>query len=856
MYSKKSDYLNKLLDFSEEVEGVSMSFVDADIENFYVKENHKIDQGKSRSYSFLVISGYIVGITMSIVMNSKLTRNTYLLLTCVIVDIIMSIISRFMLERYLIVRMIKKVRFILLFLSHMLSLMFPINNERNNMIRHFYVFFAYTNVLFTYYVEFNYIMIILIPLLNSFLIVFVQYYQEFDKFYLLPEFLFNLFYYYAIFIIKKYEFLLNKKLFYEIYKNQQSINYIKQLIDVINTHVISINKEEVLFMNNIAINFFETNSSSDENNLLFTEKENTEVIINTQKQVFNDQVFSFFKQLKIKSSNSVIDVNKGESLLEILMNLFNENNYSQNFTRLGVITDEKSLFSFEIYTRNLNFKQSVIEILLYDISQIKQAEQTKVETKFKKKILAKIAHEFKTPLITIISLINRIVDYHQRKEIVDHEIANNLYYIENLSNYTLSLIGDITQYVSDKLDFKLFKKEIGIKETLDFSYNVLDTLIKCNENKVNRIQTKLLIKDSLESIRILTDENRLKQILLNFVSNAYKFTQKGFIKIKAKILSKDHMVEISVKDSGLGIRDDKQHLVFQEFTQFNLSNEYNSKGTGLGLSICKQISDSLKHKIGFVSKNGKGSKFYIRIEYKSAEEGLDVFNNTFSFMKKEHRNSLKRLEKRKSMISEKIDISKYSINGNSYNKRILFETDSVLTKSNRYQLFKQFELEKEIYEKKSDKEILNSRNSVLDIVETNSVETKYKLLVIDDQQLIRENTVRLIKNVLSSLNMSSDFDIIEGSDGIELLNLIRLDKDNLIKCVLIDENMEYLNGSETVSIIRKLEQYRKIKRYLIVSISGLDDPETKDRLLRSGLDLVITKPCQKNDITKILFKLN
>ena len=103
--------------------------------------------------------------------------------------------------------------------------------------------------------------------------------------------------------------------------------------------------------------------------------------------------------------------------------------------------------------------------------------------------------------------------------------------------------------------------------------------------------------------------------------------------------------------------------------------------------------------------------------------------------------------------------------------------------------------------------------------------------------------------------MSIDYDIIEGSDGIELLNIIRLDKDNKIKCIFLDENMEYLNGSETISILRKLEHEEKIMKYYIVSITALDDQFSINKVIYSGVDKIIPKPCSKSDLKKIIFNL-
>lgn len=124
----------------------------------------------------------------------------------------------------------------------------------------------------------------------------------------------------------------------------------------------------------------------------------------------------------------------------------------------------------------------------------------------------------------------------------------------------------------------------------------------------------MLIDPSIENVTIISDEGRLKQIILNLVANAYKFTKSGFIKIRVDYVNEFNTVEISVEDTGLGINEQDYHLIFQEQTQLNSEKEYTSKGSGLGLSIIKNLAEALRHKIGFQSKYGFGSKFYLSIE--------------------------------------------------------------------------------------------------------------------------------------------------------------------------------------------------------------------------------------------------
>ena len=134
---------------------------------------------------------------------------------------------------------------------------------------------------------------------------------------------------------------------------------------------------------------------------------------------------------------------------------------------------------------------------------------------------------------------------------------------------------------------------------MDFSYNVPKTLVECNESKFNNIETMMIIGENVDDVKIISEENRLKQIILNLVSYPFKFTKSGFIKILAKFNPELNFVEIRVEYSGMGIKEDDHHLIFQENSQLNVDQENRSKGSGLGLSITKNLSHALNHKIAF-----------------------------------------------------------------------------------------------------------------------------------------------------------------------------------------------------------------------------------------------------------------
>ena len=114
-----------------------------------------------------------------------------------------------------------------------------------------------------------------------------------------------------------------------------------------------------------------------------------------------------------------------------------------------------------------------------------------------------------------------------------------------------------------------------------------------------------------------------------------------------------------------------------------------------------------------------------------------------------------------------------------------------------------------------------------------------------------------MKSAFATLKIT-DYSIIEGSDGIDLLNIVRNDKANTIKIVFTDENMEYLNGSDTVRIIKKLEDKAMINKYFYASVTAFEDEETRNNIMKSGINSIISKPCTKSTILSFLknIKLN
>mgnify|MGYP000716461299 FL=1 len=255
-----------------------------------------------------------------------------------------------------------------------------------------------------------------------------------------------------------------------------------------------------------------------------------------------------------------------------------------------------------VLVRNYQPQDNIIEMLCinFDITELKETERMLIGAKekaeeadrLKSAFLANMSHEIRTPL-------NAIVGFSSLLEEADDAEEKQQYatIIEENNKLLLQLISDI-------LD--LSKIEAG---TFDIIPEQVDAQQLCNEllqsMQVRATeQVEILLAPELPELTFTSDKNRLYQVLLNFVTNALKFTSEGSIVIDYRINGNE--VRFSVQDTGMGIEPEKQEAIFTRFVKLNNF----IAGTGLGLPICQSIVTQLGGKIGVESEPGKGSCFW------------------------------------------------------------------------------------------------------------------------------------------------------------------------------------------------------------------------------------------------------
>ena len=236
-----------------------------------------------------------------------------------------------------------------------------------------------------------------------------------------------------------------------------------------------------------------------------------------------------------------------------------------------------------------------IQIQVEHEEQLIQAKQMAENAELKQSFLNNMSHEIRTPLNAIVGFSDLLVeaeDIEERKEYVK--------IVRNNNELLLQLITDI-------LD--LSKIEAG---TFDFTYGDVNVNLLC-ENIVRSMEMKvsegvaLVFDSNLPQYHLISDRNRLHQVISNFVNNAIKFTSQGSIRVGYQM--KGEELEFYVQDTGIGIDKEQQLHIFERFVKLNSF----VPGTGLGLAICQSIIEQLGGRIGVDSEPGKGSRFWFRL---------------------------------------------------------------------------------------------------------------------------------------------------------------------------------------------------------------------------------------------------
>lgn len=258
--------------------------------------------------------------------------------------------------------------------------------------------------------------------------------------------------------------------------------------------------------------------------------------------------------------------------------------------------------------------------IMQDITQQKQVQRMLLKAKeaaedanrAKTMFLANMSHEIRTPMATIMGMADLTLDGN-----LNDEQKDNLLTIKNAADVLLSLLNDILD-LSRVESGKIELEEIEIN-----LYNILKSVLKGLSVLANNkgLNLELTIDPQLPDV-LLGDPIRLRQILVNLINNAIKFTFKGKITTAVKVVSQDEqftVLEFSVRDEGVGIAESKIDKIFDVFQQADSSTTRKFGGTGLGLAISKRLVELMTGRIWVESEEFRGSTFYFTARLKNVK---------------------------------------------------------------------------------------------------------------------------------------------------------------------------------------------------------------------------------------------
>jgi len=513
------------------------------------------------------------------------------------------------------------------------------------------------------------------------------------------------------------------------------------------------------------------------------------------------------------------------------------------------------------------------------------------EIKLKSLYLAKSAHELKNIFISISSFVenkinNNFTIENSNEKTISENLNDNhsLKFLRSLCDFGMNLIQDITR-ISKKDNFNVNKlsqindkiDEFKLIDCLEFCVQIFKSRLIFEKKNVSII-TNFNINKNLKIKSI--NEVRLKQVIINLLSNSFKFTLNGKIILSVDIIS-DKKLRIRISDTGVGFNKDEIKDIFSPFSQVYSNQNLNRNGSGLGLYIVKDILKSFGSDIQYDSQKDIGSSFWFDIEYIKEEIIIDPFNlfsETLKNMiydinngkkddveiKNDDNSSYNESEKEKIVRNKKNQFQTHKYN-NKLNK--LLERRKKNFKTCKPQenselpdtIIKETKIKKN-YNVKSNYHISNNNSGLMRCFSdfnafNNSSEKnnifqsikKFNILICDDDSFTALSTRNLLLKCFNEKLISKTLtpEILFAQNGIECLYFTYqyLLKENPINVILMDENMPFINGSTVSILLKEMYEMNEIKIY-ILSSQDIDITESK-------ADGFYDKPLSKKDIIEI-----
>lgn len=240
----------------------------------------------------------------------------------------------------------------------------------------------------------------------------------------------------------------------------------------------------------------------------------------------------------------------------------------------------------------------------------RRAEQLELSNKYKSEFLANMSHELRTPLNSII-MLSKMLSKNEKDTLIEKDVKK--------AKIIYKSGGELLRLINDILDLSKIEAGKMVINPVEFANKEIITDMNDLFQGIAQEKGIIFVTEDKTKSYIYSDKERLAQILRNFLSNAFKFTKKGQVKLSITDHDDDHF-RYSISDTGIGIPKDKQQVIFEAFKQADGTTSREYGGTGLGLSIARELTKLLQGYIELDSEAGAGSTFSIVLPKRLDEE--------------------------------------------------------------------------------------------------------------------------------------------------------------------------------------------------------------------------------------------